>query len=60
LTISIEGETRLKAEHSFDPKLRSFDRDFIAKWERIRGAGDLRWVDLREYQRILVTVSNRR
>lgn len=60
LTISIEGETRLRAEHTYMWSLRSFDRDSIAKWEQTRNADDLRWVDLREYQRILVAAANRR
>ncbi|MGD9854798.1 MAG: hypothetical protein AB7U20_07585 [Planctomycetaceae bacterium] len=59
LTLLIDGESRLKAEHTFDERLRSLDRDFIAKWEKARNAKDLRWVPLREYQQI-ITASNRR
>jgi len=60
LSVTIEGQLRLRAEHTFVWSLRSFDRDSIAKWEKIRTADDLRWVSLREYQRTLVTASNRR
>lgn len=54
LTISIDGETRLRAEHRFQAELLSFDRADIADYEKIRNDKSLRWVDLREYQRMLV------
>ncbi len=60
LAVTIDSPLRLRAEHTFVWSLRSFDRDSIAKWEKIRTADDLRWVSLREYQRVLVTASNRR
>ena len=58
LTRTIDDE-HLRAEHTFGWELRSFDRESIAKWEKTRAAEDLRWVDLREYQQILVTATNR-
>ncbi|MBX3437882.1 MAG: hypothetical protein KF861_10360 [Planctomycetaceae bacterium] len=60
LTLTISGKTRLKAEHSFEWSLRTLDRTLIANWEAERSASDLRWVDLPEYQRTLVTTTNRR
>jgi hypothetical protein len=60
LTISIEGETRLKAEHRFVWSLRSYDRNSITEWEKSRNGENLRWVSLPEYQRILIAASNRR
>jgi hypothetical protein len=53
------GNEHLRAEHAFRWELRSFDRESIANWEKTRSGDDLRWVDLREYQQILVTASNR-
>ena len=55
LKLSLNGESNLRAEHTFEPKLMPFDRDSINKWEKLRTADDVRWVDFREYQRILVT-----
>lgn len=52
-------DEHLRAEHSFEWKLRSFDRESIATWEKIRTDEDVRWVDLRQYQQILVTAFNR-
>ncbi len=57
LKLTLEGETRLRAEHTFQPRLGTFDRDSITKWEKQRTAEDVRWVDFREYQRILVTAN---
>ncbi len=59
LKLSLDGDTHLRAEHTFEPKLGPYDRDSITKWERLRTADGVRWVDFREYQRILVTAAGK-
>ncbi|MEZ6146080.1 MAG: hypothetical protein R3B91_11815 [Planctomycetaceae bacterium] len=35
LKLSLNGESNLRAEHTFEPKLMPFDRDSINKWEKL-------------------------
>jgi hypothetical protein len=60
LQLAPEEQVRLRAEHTFAWKLHSFDKSSIQNWEQLRDSADVRWVDFREYQRIMLpTVSIR-
>ncbi|MCA9074127.1 MAG: hypothetical protein KDA93_03770 [Planctomycetaceae bacterium] len=59
LKLSLDGDMHLRAEHTFKMQLTRLDRDAITKWEGLRTADNVRWVDFREYQRVLVTSAAR-
>ena len=55
MTIHLQPEVRLKAEHQFSDKLLSVDRQSITRWEKMLGdENQIRWMTFHEYQQNLL------
>jgi hypothetical protein len=51
---------QIKAEHTFEWELGSIDRSTIIRCEKARELNTTRWVDFREYQRMLAAQTAQR